>query len=66
IGAADGTAVVDPGEPLADLDDLGPFVDALVDTGAVGGSIYDWATMGKEARIRMRDLMAGASFQAAG
>jgi len=66
IGAADGTAVVDPGEPLADLDDLGPFVDALVDTGAVGGSIYDWATMGNEARIRMHDLMAGASFQAAG
>ena len=66
IGAADGTAVVDPGEPLADVDDLGPFVDALVETGAVGGSVYDWATMGAEARVRLHDLMGAASFTVAG
>jgi len=58
IGAADGTAVVDPGEPLASIGDLAPFVDALVDEGAIGGSIYDWATMGTHARQQFGELMA--------
>ena len=58
IGAADGTAMVDPGEPLASIDDLVPFVDALVAEGAIGGSIYDWATMGVDARVGFGDLMA--------
>ena len=55
IGAADRTPV-----------DLGPFVSALVDTGAVGGSIYDWATMGDESRARFRDLMDRDGFTTAG
>lgn len=57
IGAADGTAVVDPGEPLANLRDLKPFVSALEAAGAIGGSIYDWATMGKQSRVRFSELM---------
>ena len=59
IGAADGTAVVDPGEPLASVDDLEPFVEALSGEGAIGGSIYDWASMGVDARIRFGRVMDG-------
>ncbi|MED5166941.1 MAG: hypothetical protein VYC13_06335 [Actinomycetota bacterium] len=57
IGSADGTAIVDPGEPLATIDDLRPFVAALLDERAVGGSIYDWATTGTQARRLLADLM---------
>ena len=59
IGAADGSALVDPGEPLATIDDLAPFVGALVAEGAVGGSIYDWATMGLRSRLLLADLVDG-------
>ena len=59
IGAADGSALVDPGEPLATIDDLAPFVGALVSEGAVGGSIYDWATMGPRSRRLLADLVGG-------
>ena len=59
IGAADGSALVDPGEPLATIDDLAPFVGALVAEGAVGGSIYDWATMGPRSRRLLADLVGG-------
>ena len=59
IGAADGSALVDPGEPLATIDDLAPFVGALVAEGAVGGSIYDWATMGPRSRSLLADLVGG-------
>ena len=59
IGAADGSALVDPGEPLATIDDLAPFVGALVSEGAVGGSIYDWATMGLRSRLLLEDLVDG-------
>ena len=59
IGAADGSALVDPGEPLATIDDLAPFVGALVSEGAVGGSIYDWATMGSRSRRLLADLVGG-------
>ena len=59
IGAADGSALVDPGEPLATIDDLAPFVGALVSEGAVGGSIYDWATMGSRSRRLLGDLVGG-------
>jgi hypothetical protein len=51
--------VVDPGEPLASVDDLEPFVAALVGEGAIGGSIYDWASMGADARVRFGQLMGG-------
>ena len=59
IGAADGSALVDPGEPLATIDDLAPFVGALVAEGAVGGSIYDWAAMGSRSRRLLADLVGG-------
>ena len=59
IGAADGSALVDPGEPLATIDDLAPFVGALVSEGAVGGSIYDWAPMGPRSRLLLADLVGG-------
>ena len=60
VGAADGTAMVDPGEPLASVDDLVPFVGAIFAEGAIGGSIYDWATMGVDARRLFGELMAGS------
>ena len=59
IGAVDG---VDddptPEEPLASINDLAPFVQSLRDTGAIGGSIYDWRTMEPPARDRMSELMS--------
>ena len=58
IGASDGTALVDPGEPLASVDDLQPFVDALVRERSIGGSIYDWASMGVDARVALGESMA--------
>ena len=60
VGAADGTAMVDPGEPLASVDDLVPFVGAISAEGAIGGAIYDWATMGVDARRLFGELMAGS------
>jgi len=59
IGAADGSAIVDPGEPLATIDDLTPFVAALGAERAVGGSIYDWATMGPGSRSLLAELVDG-------
>ena len=58
IGAADGTALPDSGEPMATIDDLEGFVASLADTGSLGGSIYDWATPGPEARRRLAELFA--------
>ena len=58
VGAADGTALPDPGEPMATIDDLEGFVASLNDTGSIGGSIYDWATTGLQARIRLAELFA--------
>ena len=57
IGATDGD-VRYVGEPLAVLADMDLFVDSLVDAGAVGGSIYDWATTGDAARARLAGLFA--------
>jgi len=50
VGLADGTALPDPGEPLAIIDDLHGFVFSLATSEAIGGSIYDWATTGSIAR----------------
>jgi hypothetical protein len=59
IGAVDG---IDddptPEEPMASIDDLEPFTRSLRDTGAIGGSIYDWRTMEPAARRRLSELMA--------
>jgi len=43
------------------VDDLVPFVGAISAEGAIGGSIYDWATMGVDARRLFGELMAGLS-----
>ena len=58
VGAADGTALPDSGEPMATIGDLEGFVASLADTGSIGGSIYDWATTGPEARRRLAELFA--------
>ena len=39
--------------------DLAPFVEALRAEGTVGGSIYDWATMGLRSRLLLEDLVDG-------
>jgi len=59
IGAADGTDLPDPGEPLAAVGDLDGFLTALDETGAVGGSIYDWVTTGVEARRHLAEAFSG-------
>ena len=64
--AVEGDAAKKPGlhvicsqnPPLAVLADMDLFVDSLVDVGAVGGSIYDWATTGDAARTRLAELFA--------
>jgi hypothetical protein len=60
VGAADGTDMPDPGEPLAVLDDLEGFLVGLEEAGAVGGSIYDWVTTGPEARQRLAEAFSGS------
>ena len=60
IGAADGSELPDPGEPLAAVGDLEGFLVALEEVGAVGGSIYDWVTTGSEARQRLSEAFAGS------
>jgi len=37
--------------------DLAAFARALVDTGAIGGSVYDWASMPEERRAGLADLV---------
>lgn len=60
IGGIGGTDGVNdnpqPEEPLTSLDELDAFVKSLVDTGSIGGSIYDWATLEPEARERLARL----------
>tara|TARA_B100000959_G_scaffold284835_1_gene357572 strand:- start:19149 stop:20189 length:1041 start_codon:yes stop_codon:yes gene_type:complete len=55
VGAESGD-VYGADEPLAGLDDMELFVQSLSETGAVGGSIYDWATTGDAARRRLAEL----------
>jgi hypothetical protein len=42
----------------ADQDDLVAFAGVLAETGAVGGSIYDWATLGVEGHGLVRAALA--------
>jgi hypothetical protein len=58
VGLADGTALPDPGEPLATINDLDGFVLSLSPSGAIGGSIYDWATTGAVARKELAENFA--------
>ncbi len=60
IGGIGGTDGVNddpnPEEPLTSLNELDAFVASLVDTGSIGGSVYDWATLEPEARQRLAQL----------
>ncbi len=47
---ANGRPPPDAEEPLASLDELARFEQALVDSRSVGGSVYDWNTMTPRAR----------------
>ncbi len=47
---------------IADIDDLEPFVQSLIDTNAVGGSIYDWMTTDESGRQTLRSLMSSVSW----
>ncbi len=56
IGGIDGIDdPEDPAEPLATLDQLDRFIDSLVDTDSIGGSIYDWATLDDAARAQLAE-----------
>ena len=55
VGIADGSALPDPGEPLATVDDLDGFVFSIATTKAIGGSIYDWVTTGPLARDQLAE-----------
>lgn len=59
IGAVDGVDDdPDPGEPLATIGDLEPFVQALADTSSIGGSLYDWNATEPAAMAVMTELFA--------
>ncbi|HJO40751.1 MAG: hypothetical protein QF837_08410 [Acidimicrobiales bacterium] len=55
VGLADGTALPDPGEPLATINDLDGFISSLTVSDSIGGSIYDWATTGSVARKQLAE-----------
>ena len=60
IGGIGGTDGVDddpdPSEPLTSLPEIEAFADALVDTAAIGGSMYDWNTLEPPVRRRVAEL----------
>ena len=46
IGGVDGSGdTPDPAEPLTTMVEIEAFVRSLVDTGSIGGSMYDWNTL---------------------
>ena len=56
IGGIDGIDdPEDPAEPLATLEELERFIESLADTGSIGGSIYDWATLDDAARALLAE-----------
>lgn len=59
IGGIDGIDDPEnPAEPLAAIEELDRFAVALADTGAIGGSVYDWATLDDAAKARLEQLLA--------
>ena len=55
IGGVDGIDdALDTSEPLATIGEVERFLDALTDSGSIGGSIYDWNTL----EPAVRDLLA--------
>ncbi len=61
VGADDGH-VAGADEPLAGADDMAGFVGSLAEAGAVGGSVYDWATTGPATRVELGRLFAEQGF----
>ncbi len=49
----------DPPEPLASIDEVARFLEALDDTGSIGGSIYDWNTLEPAVRELLTAHFAG-------
>jgi hypothetical protein len=45
-------------------DEIQRFVQSLVDTGAVGGSMYDWQTLDDSKRVLLRDAFASVTLPA--
>lgn len=64
IGAVIGDANTDASEPAALVSELDGFVRSLVDTDAIGGSIYDWASMDEVGRQTMTNAMRTAGLTA--
>ena len=59
IGGVDGVDDdPDPEEPLTTVGEIEAFVQSLVDTGSIGGSMYDWRTLEPSVRRRVADLFA--------
>ena len=57
IGGIDGIDdPEEPEEPLAGIDDFEGFLQSLTDTGSIGGSVYDWATLDDASRLRLAEL----------
>ena len=42
-----------------DADDLDAFARALADTGAIGGSVYDWTSLPDDRRAELAELLPG-------
>ncbi|MEO0493304.1 MAG: hypothetical protein AAF081_07800 [Actinomycetota bacterium] len=59
IGGIDGIDdPEDPPEPLATLEEIDRFADSVRDTGSIGASMYDWATLDDAAKARLAELFA--------
>lgn len=59
IGGVDGIDdPANPEEPLASIEDFDGFLASLEQTGSIGGSIYDWATLDDASRARLAELFA--------
>ena len=46
----------DPAEPLTTMAEIDAFVRSLIDTGSIGGSMYDWNTLEPSVRRGLATL----------
>lgn len=60
IGAEVGAGPSGEEPYIASIDNIDEFVEALEDTNAIGGSIYDWMTVDVSSRDRLNQLMTEA------
>ncbi|MFQ5558935.1 MAG: hypothetical protein ACE5GB_15695 [Acidimicrobiales bacterium] len=60
-GLATGEESGDGSEPRASADEIDAFARSLADTGAIGGSVYDWNTLDPEVRERLAALFSTGS-----